>query len=134
MPEIEAAIQLFVANWKSHNHALNAKATILHQRFIVLAVDEALESASGCSIDTSVQFMRELERTYGLDLFDRMNFSYVKEDGEVVTVDRMTFAKMYADGEINDDTKVIDTMVQNIGELQNGFVKSLSESWHKRMV
>lgn len=134
LPKIEAALQGFVSNWKSHNHALEAEAKVLQGRFLILAVDEGKEAASGCSIDTSVQFMKELERTYGLDLFNRMYFSYVGQDGEIKTVDHLTFAKLYADGTIDDTTKVMDTMVRNIGELQAGFVKSLSESWHKRMV
>ena len=134
IPKIESALHDFVSNWRSHNQALNAEGKVLNKRFILLAVDEQQAAASGCSIDTSVQFMKELERTYGLDLFNRMYFSYVDESGAVKTVDHLTFAKLYADGIITDETKVMDTMVKNIAELQSDFVRPLADSWHKRMV
>lgn len=133
IPAINEALKQFTANWKSHNHALNAVGMVLHNRFVVLGVDEENEAASGCSIDTSVHFIKQLERDFKLDLFNRMYFSY-QLDGKVSTVDQQTFSKRYKDGIINDDTLVFDTMVKNYGQLQREFAKPLGVSWHRRMV
>lgn len=131
--EVENALQAFARQWVSHNRQLRAAAGIMHDRFVILAVDESQAGASGCSIDASVHFLKQLQAALGVELFDRMRFSY--RDGEqVVTVARDEFARRYAAGEITDNTPVYDTLVKTTGELQHRFEKPLHASWHSRMV
>ncbi len=131
--DIRQAVQAFAQQWISHNRQLRAHADILHDRFIVLMVDESQAGASGCSIDKSVYFLKGLQAQYGVDLFDRMRFSYL--DGEEVkTVSHEEFATLYAQGKINDETPVFDTLVNNKGDFDAYFIKPLKESWHKRMI
>lgn len=134
VPEIRHYVQQFAQQWVSHNRQLRAFGDVLHNRFVVLMVDESQADASGCSIDKSVYFLKTLQQTYGVDLFDRMRFSYIKEDGQVVTVDRDTFEKAYREGQINGETLVFDTLVATKGDFDRGFAKPLKESWHKRLV
>lgn len=133
LPEIKMHIDAFVKNWVSHNNALRAHGEVLHNRFVLLMVDESQAGASGCSIDKSVNFLRALQEKYKVDLFDRMLFAY-QANGEIHSVNRDDFAKLYAAGQINDQTLVADTLVKNKGEFEAGFMKPLGESWHKRMV
>lgn len=106
---------------------------MLHNRFILLMVDESQADASGCSIDSSVRFLKQLQAKYGVDLFDRMAFSY-KDGEEVHTVSRDKFNELYASGAINDDTLVFDTLVNTKAGFDAGWLKPLSESWHARLV
>ena len=133
IPEIKAHVQRFAQEWISHNRQLRAHGDVLHNRFILLMVDESQADASGCSIDKSVYFLKALQAEYGVDLFDRMRFSYQHGDA-VETVSREEFARLYAEGKINDETPVFDTLVTNKGDFDQAFVKPLGESWHKRMV
>ena len=131
--QIKAHLKAFVENWTSHNRNLKTHADLLHDRFVILLVDESQAGASGCSIDKSVHFMKALQAKFNVDLFDRMAFSY--KDGETVkTLSRAEFSEAYQDGLINDDTIVFDTLVDNKGKLDQAFEKTLSESWHARMV
>lgn len=133
MPELKQLVQDFAQQWISHNRRLRAHGDVLHNRFVVLMVDESQADASGCSIDKSVYFLKNLQAEYGVDLFDRMRFSYL--DGEEVkTVSREEFATLYAKGKINNETLVFDTLVNNKGDFDKAFIKPLKESWHKRMV
>jgi len=133
IPEIRHKAQAFAQSWISHNRQLRAHADVLHNRFVVLMVDESRADASGCSIDKSVYFLKQLQAEYGVDLFDRMAFSYM--DGEeVATVPRETFARLYQEGKINDDTLVFDTLVSTKEGLNRNWLKPLGQSWHKRMV
>lgn len=125
----------FMNNWASHGRQLTAGADLLHNRFVVLAVDETQGGgASGCSIDSSVAFLKQLGAAYERDLFDRMRFSYQTADGQVVTCSKDEFANKYAAGEINDTTIVFDPLVKTVDELANSFKKELQNSWHKRFV
>jgi|AntRauTorckE5430_2_1112549.scaffolds.fasta_scaffold03213_4 hypothetical protein len=133
VPEIRDSLQEFVRQWVSHNRELKAGAEVLHNRFVILMVDESQADASGCSIDSSVHFLKQLQAKYGVDLFDRMAFSY-KAGDEVRTVNRAEFAELYASGAINDDTLVFDTLVDSKSAFEAGWLKPLSKSWHARLV
>ena len=133
VPEIRKKIQIFAQNWISHNRALRSFGELLHNRFVILMVDESQAGASGCSIDSSVHFLKSLQSEYGVDLFDRMVFSFRKGD-EVLSLNREEFAQWYAEGKIDDDTLVFDTLVNNKKDLEKNWIKPLGESWHKRMV
>ncbi|PHN08340.1 hypothetical protein [Flavilitoribacter nigricans] len=133
VPEVRDKIQSFVRNWVSHNRALRSHGDLLHNRFVVLMVDESQAGASGCSIDSSVHFLKRLQAEYGVDLFDRMVFSFKKGD-EVISLDRDAFARWYAEGKIDDETLVFDTLVNNKKDLEENWMKPLKNSWHRRMV
>lgn len=126
-------LQQFTAKWVSHNQALKAFAKVYHQRFIVLMVDESQAGASGCSIDKSVYFMKQLEAEYQINLFDRLTFGF-KDGEEIRLVPKEEFAALYREGKIDDQTLVFDNLVKNKGEFEQRWIRPLEESWHKRMV
>ena len=133
LPQLKAQIQHFVKNWVSHNNQLAAYGDVYHNHFIVLMVDESRAGASGCSIDASVHFLKQLEQVHQVDLFDRMNFAY-QQEGTVKTANRDEFAQLYQSGVINDETLVYDTLVKNKATFEEQWLKPLGESWHKRRV
>lgn len=133
VPEIAQHVQRFAAQWASHSQQLRAGGAVMHDRFLVLAVDESQAGASGCSIDSSVQFVKQIGSHYQRDLFDRMRFSYEK-DGQVHTVSKDEFAQRYQQGEIDDNTIVFDPLVKTVGEMSTAFRKPLGQSWHARFV
>ena len=96
-------------------------------------VDERLNMASGCSIDTSVNFIRSLEKKYDLNLFDRFTFSYQKDD-KIHTVPKNKFAELYESGEIDESTLVFDNLIRTKEDLVQSWLKPLGKSWHKRFV
>lgn len=131
--QIKSYIDQFARSWVSHNQQLSAYGDLLHDRFVILMVDESQAGASGCSIDKSVAFLKALQTEFGVDLFDRMRFSYL-EDQEVQTVSRDEFARLYQEGLINDETPVFDPLVNTKGDFEENWIRPLGESWHRRMV
>lgn len=130
---VEQALLAFTQQWTSHNLKLRAAGEVRHNRFIILAVDESQAGASGCSIDKSVAFIKNLQAALGTDLFDRMRFAYLEGD-EVRSVGREEFVKLYSSGNIHASTLVFDPLVDTVGKLQEAFIKPLGQSWHQRMV
>ena len=133
VPQIKKYVDEFAQGWASHNRQLRAHGDVLHRQFVVLMVDEGQADASGCSIDTSVRFMQQLGQAYGVDLFDRMTFTWL-ENGEVKSAHSEEFRQLYAAGKITDDTLVFDNVVKTKGELDEKWTKPLNESWHRRFV
>ena len=132
-PLLEEEIQQFIRQWTAHNQALRAYGEVRDHRFLIFMVDESQAGASGCSIDKSVHFVQYLERTFDLNFFDRMTFTY-QENGEIKAATREEFAALFAQGIIHENTLVFDNLVKSKGEFEKNWVKKLGESWHKRMV
>jgi hypothetical protein len=71
-------VDSFVSSWKAHQKSLNASGTILLDRFLIFAVDEETEAVSGCSIDSSVNFVKSIGQRFGIDFFNRLNMLIIK--------------------------------------------------------
>lgn len=127
-------IEEFCAGWTSHQQPLETGGGVWMDRFVLLAVDESKAGASGCSIDSSVAFIRSLNAQFGLNLFERMAFTYLDKAGSIHTVDANAFREAYAQGKIGPDTLVADTLVNSLAALNAEFWKPLKNSWHARMV
>ena len=133
LPEIKKAVYAFSKNWVSHNRALKSFGDVYHNRFIVLMVDESNAGASGCSIDKSVYFIQSLEQKYGVDMFDRMNFTYRSKEG-IKAAHREEFTELYKLGLINDETIVFNNLVSTKAEFEQKWETPLRKSWHKRLI
>ena len=69
--QLRESSKLFADNWTAHNDQLKAAAVILHHRFIVFAVDENVASVSGCSIDKSVNYIKQVEKELNIFLLNK---------------------------------------------------------------
>ena len=66
--EISIKIQTFLKDWTAHGSNLFSSYCIRYNRFIVIALNETKNKATGCSIDASVALIQSLEKDYGIDL------------------------------------------------------------------
>ena len=60
--KIDAELQSFVESWAAHGTGLEASYVLKYNRFIILAVNQETQMATGCSIDKSVSFIQEIEK------------------------------------------------------------------------
>ncbi len=128
---LKPMLEHFAAAWSSHGKDLQASAELLHNQFLVLANNETAASASGCSIDKSVAFVRELEQLLQVTFFDRTRLAFLKE-GEVELVGLQELKGKVAVGEIDKNTLYFDTLVNNFGELQESWPRPAGNSWLSR--
>ena len=82
--EILKEIKSFVGSWKTHQKSLNADGTILLDRCLVFAVDEEIQSISGCSIDSSVKLVKSIGQKYNIDFFNRLNMLLLKDEHPIM--------------------------------------------------
>jgi len=133
MLEIRSDLDAFLTSWTAHGNDLNAGYEIKYKRFIVIALDQTSQGATGCSIDASVHFIQELEKKYNVMLLDKMNVSY--KQGEFIAykslLDFKTMAKQKA---ISKKTIVFNNLVANKGEYLEHWEVPASESWHARFL
>jgi hypothetical protein len=77
---ITSNLDQFINQWATHGTELFAKGSILHHSFIVIVADENKVKSSGCSIDSSVRFIKDLGKELNIDFFNRMSILLKKED------------------------------------------------------
>lgn len=129
--DIEKNLMQFIENWSAHGTSLEASFTIKYNRFIIIAVNQEFHPATGCSIDSSVGFIQNLEQKYGVDLLDKMNVAF--KQGEFITYKTLLeFKKLAKDKSVSENTIVFNNLVNTIEELNEGWEIPASESWHSR--
>ncbi|MCC6413785.1 MAG: hypothetical protein IT270_19205 [Saprospiraceae bacterium] len=131
--QLQQFLDVFVQKWTAHNNALKSAAEVFENQIIVLMVDETMADASGCSIDKSVHFLEQMGRELNVDLFDRMRFGAVVE-GQLKLLAKDDFAAAVAEGIISNETLVVNTLVQNLQEMQQKWLVPFGKSWHRRLV
>lgn len=127
--EVQQELDNFTIGWTAHNNQLKARAEVRYNRFFILVVDESQAGASGCSIDKSVHFMKQLEQRFNVNLFDRFNLAY-RDGEEVKSLPRHAFEDLLKQGKINTETIVYNNMVQNVAELESKWEVPFKNSWH----
>jgi hypothetical protein len=133
LQEINSYLNEFLTQWTAHGASLKAGFEIRYKRFIVIGLDQEVNSASGCSIDASVHFIQQLEKKYNVDLLDRMNVSF--KQGEFVAYKPLTdFRKMAKNKSVSPNTIVFNNLVNNKAEYLSDWEVPASESWHNRFL
>lgn len=130
--EIQQTLDGFTAQWQAHGNQLAAKGLIIYDFFIVLVVDENVASTTGCSIDSSVRLMKEIETKFNLDLFDRFNMAYKIAD-EVHVATKEDFETLITIKQITAETTVFNNLVQNYADFQDKWEVQIKDSWHSQI-
>lgn len=132
---VRAALAAFTQDWTSHNQALYAKGELFAERVVLLVVDETRSAhVGGCSIDTSVRFLRHLGEQLGVDWFDRMIFGWQDADGQYQFAPRAEFARLVNTTQIGPDTLVINTLADTKRAVQAEWLVPFRQSWHQRLL
>lgn len=112
----------FLKQWNAHGTELFAEGTVLHHAFVVIVADEDKVKASGCSIDSSVRFMKELGKELQVDFFNRLSV-LIEKDGELK---RIHFNEL----DQYKDWNVFDTTVTQLGSFRQKFsIPVLASGW-----
>ena len=124
---------LFIDDWTRHGDDLKGSFTIKYNQFLVLAVDESFNNVSGCSIDSSVRFVQELEKELKVDLMNKMNVSF--KDGENINIVKLSDFQQFAkDKKITSETIVFNNMIDTKVDFETNWEVTADKSWHKRFL
>ena len=129
--KIENLAEDFLNQWTSHGNDLQAGVNLPYDRFIVLGLNESIQSTSGCSIDASVRFIQSIEADFDIVLLDKMNVTFKKQN----TIDYIPlneFRNKAKRKEVAPDVIVFNNLVLNKIEYETLWEVPASSSWHSR--
>ena len=128
---VNDALKGFVDGWQAHGAELTADFELVENRFIVFFVDESRSTASGCSIDSSVGFIRDIERKYNLNLTDKGQVGFWFDDKiEVVAFKDIKGAIESA--KITPSSIIFNNSVATYKEYKESWQVKAENSWMKR--
>ncbi len=127
-------LRAFVDTWTSHEQAVRGNATVLYDRFVVLAGLRADGAApSGCAIDDAAHTIKATARELEVQWVPSLHVLYRTSDGTVASVPRSTFQEKADAGAVTMETTVFDPSISSLGELRGGaFEQPARHSWHAR--
>ncbi len=134
LDDIRELLFPFVDEWSSHGANVPAYGNVFHRRFLCFFADESqMGGVSGCSIDSSVGFVRMIAEKFDVDFFDRMQYAYMIEE-DIYTVHHNDLNILLESGKINMETLFFDNLVSTKGKFLKNWLVPLEDSWHKKML
>ncbi len=133
---IQSETAAFLEEWTAHGADLSSSYTILYDQFLIIAVDQDMVMASGCSIDKQVQFVQGLGQQLGINLMDRAKVAFVSESngsGKKIMMTSISELKQKVNsGDIKADTLTFNNLIDTKAQLDGHWIVPASNSWMKR--
>lgn len=126
--EIEEMLKEFTMQWKSHGTPVKGAAHLFFGQFIVLIADETATGVSGCSTDSSVTLIKDMEQKFTVNMFDRTTLAFVVKDKvQLLPLSQLQYA--FDNHFITGDTLYFNNIVQTKEELESKWIVPVKESW-----
>ncbi|HCP41546.1 MAG TPA: hypothetical protein DIT65_07110 [Cryomorphaceae bacterium] len=130
--ELKVIMEEFVGGWEAHGAKLAAAYRIIKDQFLIIAIDETQQQATGCSIDKSVHLLQEFGAKQGLDFFNRM-LVHVMENETFTSYSTLELKAAIAEGKIGPNTQVMNTTAATLKESLTGTL-DLADSWAAKYI
>jgi len=126
--EIETILEDFTDIWKSHGAQVKGFATILYGQFIILMADETHTGVGGCSTDSSVHIIKEIEKRFNLQMFNRELLAFWVKD-KVQTIPLAQVAYAIENGLLEKDSLYFNNLVATKADMEADWLQPISQSW-----
>jgi hypothetical protein len=131
--EIEDLLKNFTEKWKSHGTPVKGTGYLFFGQFIILMADERATGVSGCSTDSSVRLIKDIEQQFTVNMFDRTTLAFVVKDKiQLLPLSQLQYA--VDNGFIDADTSYFNNLVQTKEELETKWIVPVKDSWLKNRV
>ncbi|MBL7849247.1 MAG: hypothetical protein JNL40_17395 [Cyclobacteriaceae bacterium] len=117
--------------WKAHDVPLKTSFRIEYSQFVVLAVDERDAGASGCSIDSSVRWLKGLQQRLGIDFFNRQQVAFLADEG--IALHPMGQLKtLFENGVLNARSVAFNNALTTKADWEQAWKVAAAETWLSR--
>ena len=126
--QIEGLLEKFSESWLSHGAKVTGYANLFFGQFIILMADETATGVSGCSTDSSVRLIKNIEQDYNVNLFERQTLAFfIKERIQFLPMEQLSYA--IENNFINSETLYFNNTIETKQELLNSWIVPVKESW-----
>lgn len=126
--QTEEILENFIENWQSHGTPVKGYANLWFGQFVIFMADETAAGVSGCSTDSSVRVMKQLEVQFGVNMFDRQLLGFfVLDKIQLLPLAQLKYA--VENGFIHADTIYFNNLVATKQELIEKWQIPVKYSW-----
>ena len=126
--QIEDLLKNFVKGWKSHGTPVKGYANLFFGQFIILMADETAMGVSGCSTDSSVRLIKNIEQDFQVELFDRLMLAFIIQE-RIQLLPLSKISSYLEKGLMAKDTLYFNNTILTKKELLNNWIIPVKESW-----
>ena len=119
-------LQTSVHNWESHGKSIKGSFKIFYNRILVIGAVNGFDEVSGCSIDSSTRWLKQIGSEAGIDFFDR-SVPYFSAD-EIKYFPIFQIRKYINENIISADTYLLNHQVDTMGGLTKHWKVKASDS------
>ena len=126
--ELEEMMNHFISSWNSHGDPVKGYANLFFGQFIVLMADESQTGLGGCSTDSSIRLIKDVEKKFGVELLNRQMLAFlIKDKVQLVPMAQLKYAM--DNGFINEDTLYFDNSVLTKEAMLTRWITPAGKSW-----
>ena len=125
---LESGLKALCEQWFAHGTPLHTSYILAFDQFVIMAVDERQHGASGCSIDGSVRFLKELQSKAGLDFFDRSAVAFVV-NGKIEVYPLTQLKTLFENQTLTAASVTLNNLVGTKAEWISGWQIPVKNSW-----
>lgn len=123
----ENAVNEFLTHWQAHGKDVEGYGVVVKDAFIVLVANARNVEITGCSIDSSVNFVRELGKSLNINFFDRGKIVYLQND----VINIMNFKTFNPS---SPEVVVFDANISNLKDLKTKWIVPYNQSSIKKLI
>ncbi len=126
--EIENTLMSFLQTWNAHGAPVKGFAKVMFNKFIIIMADETATQVSGCSTDSFQRKIKEIQSTYNVDLFNRLDLTFIIDE-DLVNLNLSNLENSISNQQVNINTPYFNNTVLTKKELMNNWIIPAGKSW-----
>ena len=131
--QIEELLKDFASTWKSHGTPVKGYGNLLFGQFVIFMADETASGISGCSTDSSVRIIKNIEKDFQVDMFDRQMLAFlVDERIQMIALSQVNH--LLEEGVITANTLYFNNTILTKKELLKSWIIPVKKSWLAKRV
>lgn len=126
--QIEKTLQEFCKEWNSHGSSVKGYVNLFFGQFIIMMADESRTKVGGCSTDSTVRLIKNIEDDYNVQLTDRLLLAFIiKEHIHLLSLEEINLA--LEDTYITGDTLYFNNTILTKKDLMTKWIIPVKNSW-----
>ncbi len=126
--EIEELLKDFAHSWKSHGAPIKGYGNLFFGQFIIFMADETASGVSGCSTDTSVRLIKNIEKDFHVDMFDRQMLAFIIDE-RIQLLPLSQINNSLENGVLTKETLYFNNTILTKKELLKKWIIPVKKSW-----
>lgn len=126
--QIENLLREFCKEWNSHGSSVNGYANLFFGQFIIIMADESMTKVGGCSTDSSVRLIKNIETDFKVKLTDRLLLAFIiKDQINLLSLEEINLA--LEDTLITSETLYFNNTILTKKDLMTNWIIPVKDSW-----